>query len=498
MREQIVLAVDQGTSGTKVLMFDLGSNVVASFYKEHTQYYPKPGWVEHDPEEIWHNVIRLCDRAVKQVDPKRIVAMAITNQRETVVAWDRYTGKPLAPAIVWQCRRSADYCRDLISRGLEEVFRKKTGLPIDPYFSATKVQWLLDNIDGLRDKCKRGQVCIGTMDAWLLWNLTGRKTFATDYSNAARTLVFNINDLCWDSELLEYTGIPIDALPTPHPSAYLFGHTAGVGLLPDGIPIAGVIGDSQGALAGQACFEPGMAKATFGTGTSMMVFIGERPIQPPEGMVSTVAWGWDDTVAYAIEGIIVSTGATIQWLRDGLEIIPDAALAEETARKVEDNGGVYLVPAFAGLGAPYWDMDARALICGITRGTNRSHLVRAGLESIAYQVKDVTDLVYTSGDVAINSLRVDGGASSNELLMQFLSDILGIEVVKSHIEELSALGAVYMAGLCVGLWTKEDVARSWVCKKKYIPSMEPARRERLYAGWKTAVRRALTAPNTSS
>jgi glycerol kinase len=334
------------------------------------------------------------------------------------------------------------------------------------------------------------------MDAWLLWNFTGGKTFATDYSNAARTMLFNIYDLSWDDELLEYTGIPRKALPAVHPSAHIFGHTSGVGLLPDGLPIAGVIGDSQGALAGQACFEPGMAKATFGTGTSMMIFTGERPVQPPEGTVVTVAWGWDERVFYALEGIIVSTGATIQWLRDGLEIIADASLAEEVALKVEDNGGVYLVPAFAGLGAPYWDMDARALVCGITRGTNRSHLVRAGLESIAYQVKDVVDLVADSGDVEINSLRVDGGASSNQLLMQFQSDILGIEVVKAHIEELSALGAVYMAGLCLGLWTKEDISRSWACQKRYFPAMESTKREQLYVGWKTAVRRALSTLNT--
>lgn len=497
MDDRLILAVDQGTSGTKVLLFDLESNIVASFYKEHKQYYPMPGWVEHDPEEIWRNVMELCDKAVQEVDPKRIVSLAITNQRETVVAWERSTGKPLAQAIVWQCRRSVDYCRALQSEGLEEHFKEKTGLPIDPYFSATKMQWLLDNVDGLREKCQRGQACLGTMDAWLLWNFTNGQTFATDYSNAARTLLFSITDLCWDNELLKYTGIPKMALPEPYPSAFVFGHTSGIGQLPDGIPIAGVVGDSQGALAGQTCFEPGMAKATFGTGTSVMIFVGEQPIQPPEGMVLTIAWGYDDKVTYAIEGIIVSTGATIHWLRDGLQVIPDVGTAEEMALKIEDNDGVYLVPAFVGLGAPYWDMDARALLCGMTRGTNRYHLARAGLESIAYQVKDVMDLVSTSGDVKINTLRVDGGASSNKFLMQFQSDLLDIEVVKSHIEELSALGAVYLAGLCIGLWSKEEVAESWVCREKYLPDMDSQYRERLYTGWKEAVRRSLTNLNTS-
>ncbi len=492
MHEPLILAVDQGTSGTKVLLFDSKGEVRATRYKEHKQYYPQPGWVEHDPLEIWSNVAELCADVIKEAAPGAVQAIAITNQRETVVAWDRHTGKPLAPAVVWQCRRSVEICKELQDQGLSQVFRRKTGLTLDPYFSGTKIKWLLDKMD-LQTRAEQGDVCFGTVDSWLVWNFTGGKVFATDYSNASRTLLLNINDLNWDQELLEVLGVPKHSLPELRPSSHTYGLTAGICGIPAGIPIAGVIGDSQGALMGQSCFKPGMAKATYGTGTSMMVYAGTETIVPPEGMVLTVAWSCNDSTAYALEGVINATGAIVKWLRDGLQLIDDVSKTEELAKSLHSNEGVYLVPAFTGLGAPYWDMEARALICGVTYSTSRSHLIRAGLESIAYQVKDVVDLVSAGGGPAITALRVDGGASSNRFLMQFQSDILGVDVLKPEIEELSALGAAYLAGLEVGVWQDfDEIAELWKATAHYRPTMPEERRTELYAGWKDAVQRALT------
>ncbi|NLY89987.1 MAG: glycerol kinase GlpK [Firmicutes bacterium] len=487
----LILVIDQGTTGSKVLLMDGSSRICGRAYREITQYYPKAGWVEHDLTEIWNGIVALISQVLSGVDPRRVKALALTNQRETVAVWDKASGGPLAPAVVWQCRRSADLCQDLIEQGYNDLFRRKTGLKIDPYFSGTKVKWLLDNVSGLREKAVKGQVCIGTIDSWLLWNLTGGKVFATDYSNASRTLFYNIYELRWDQELLDILGIPAAALPEVNPSSYHYGKTVEVGGLPAGVPITGVIGDSQGALFGEACFRPGMAKATYGTGTSLMMFAGEQPVLPSEGLVATLAWGLGKEPAYALEGVINVTGATMQWLRDGLGILDDVVKSGEIAQSLSGNDGVYLVPAFVGLGAPHWDMNARGLICGLTRSTTRAHLIRAGLESIAYQVREVVDLMQQSG-IKLDSLRADGGAAANEFLMQFQADILNVEVTRPPIREVSALGAVYLAGLGVGFWRDtEEIAAAWEAEKKFRPQMPEAERAELFRQWQAAVQRTL-------
>ncbi|HEY8391782.1 MAG TPA: glycerol kinase GlpK [Capillibacterium sp.] len=491
-RDDLILVIDQGTTGSKVLLMDGSSRICGRAYREITQYYPKAGWVEHDLAEIWTGIVDLISQVLSGVDVRRVKALALTNQRETVAVWDRASGQPLAPAVVWQCRRSADICQDLIEQGYNELFRRKTGLKIDPYFSGTKVKWLLDNTNGLREKAVKGQVCIGTIDSWLLWNLTGGQVFATDYSNASRTLFYNIYTLEWDLELLEILGIPAAALPEVNPSSCFYGKTVAVGKLPAGVAITGVIGDSQGALFGEACFRPGMAKATYGTGTSLMMFAGKKPVLPPEGLVATLAWGLGNEPAYALEGVINVTGATMQWLRDGLGILDDVARSGEIAQSLAGNDGVYLVPAFVGLGAPYWDMNARGLICGLTRSTTRAHLIRAGLESIAYQVREVVDLMEKSG-LKLDSLRADGGAAANEFLMQFQADLLNVEVARPPLREVSALGAVYLAGLEAGFWRDtEEIAAAWQAEKKFRPEMSEAERTELFRQWQAAVQRALS------
>lgn len=491
-RDDLILVIDQGTTGSKVLLMDGSSRICGRAYREITQYYPKAGWVEHDLAEIWTGIVDLISQVLSGVDVRRVKALALTNQRETVAVWDRASGQPLAPAVVWQCRRSADICQDLIEQGYNELFRRKTGLKIDPYFSGTKVKWLLDNTNGLREKAVKGQVCIGTIDSWLLWNLTGGQVFATDYSNASRTLFYNIYTLEWDLELLEILGIPAAALPEVNPSSCFYGKTVAVGKLPAGVAITGVIGDSQGALFGEACFRPGMAKATYGTGTSLMMFAGKKPVLPPEGLVATLAWGLGNEPAYALEGVINVTGATMQWLRDGLGILDDVARSGEIAQSLSGNDGVYLVPAFVGLGAPYWDMNARGLICGLTRSTTRAHLIRAGLESIAYQVREVVDLMEKSG-LKLDSLRADGGAAANEFLMQFQADLLNVEVARPPLREVSALGAVYLAGLEAGFWRDtEEIAAAWQAEKKFRPEMSEAERTELFRQWQAAVQRALS------
>lgn len=491
-RDDLILVIDQGTTGSKVLLMDGSSRICGRAYREITQYYPKAGWVEHDLAEIWTRIVDLISQVLSGVDVRRVKALALTNQRETVAVWDRASGQPLAPAVVWQCRRSADICQDLIEQGYNELFRRKTGLKIDPYFSGTKVKWLLDNTNGLREKAVKGQVCIGTIDSWLLWNLTGGQVFATDYSNASRTLFYNIYTLEWDLELLEILGIPAAALPEVNPSSCFYGKTVAVGKLPAGVAITGVIGDSQGALFGEACFRPGMAKATYGTGTSLMMFAGKKPVLPPEGLVATLAWGLGNEPAYALEGVINVTGATMQWLRDGLGILDDVARSGEIAQSLSGNDGVYLVPAFVGLGAPYWDMNARGLICGLTRSTTRAHLIRAGLESIAYQVREVVDLMEKSG-LKLDSLRADGGAAANEFLMQFQADLLNVEVARPPLREVSALGAVYLAGLEAGFWRDtEEIAAAWQAEKKFRPEMSEAERTELFRQWQAAVQRALS------
>lgn len=493
MTRQLILAIDQGTTGSKVLLFDNQANIYKQVYREITQHYPQLGWVEHDLSEIWQGIVELIDEILDGVDIKEIKAIAITNQRETAAVWEKATGKPLAPAVVWQCRRSVEICKDLIDKGMDEKFQAKTGLKIDPYFSGTKVKWLLENVEGLREKAQKGEVCFGTIDTWLLWNLTKGGVFATDYSNASRTLLYNIYDLCWDDELLSIMGVPKSMMPQVLPSSHIFGYTAESGKLPAGIPIASMIGDSQGALFGETCFEPGMAKATYGTGTSLMMYAGNKPVQPTGGLVATLAWGIGNEVGYAFEGIINVTGATMQWLRDGLEVIDDVVNSGEIAASLEGNDGVYLVPAFVGLGAPYWDMDARGLIAGLTRGTTRKHLIRAGLESIAYQVRDVVELMQKGSGIPLASLRADGGAAGNEFLMNFQAGLLGVEVTRPHVREVSALGAAYLAGLNVGIWKDlEAVADSWKSDRVFSPGMSQEDRDILYRQWKTAVKRALT------
>jgi glycerol kinase len=493
MNQDLILAIDQGTTGTKVLLFDKDSQIRAQAYREITQYYPQPGWVEHDLKEIWSSVVDLINEVLSQGNAGNVKAIAITNQRETTAVWDRKTGAPLAPAVVWQCRRSVEICKELKNSGMEEFFRRKTGLMIDPYFSGTKVKWLLDHVPGLKSKAEKGEVCFGTIDTWLLWNLTEGKVFATDYSNASRTLLYNIYELCWDNEILKALGIPKSMLADVLSSSGKFGSTVQLGNLPAGIPITGLVGDSQGALFGEVCFKPGMAKATYGTGTSMMMYAGKKPVTPSTGLVATLAWGIKGDVGYAIEGIINVTGATMQWLRDGLGIIDNVAKSGEIAASLEGNEGVYLVPAFVGLCAPYWDMEAKALITGLTRGTKREHLIRAGLESIAYQVRDVLELIKDGSGIPLISLRADGGAAANEFLMQFQADLLNAEVARPHVREVSALGATYLAGLEVGFWENvSQIADTWRADRKFTPRMVDGTRERLYIEWKIAVSRALT------
>lgn len=493
--EEYILGIDQGTTGTKVLVFDTEFRVVARAYKELTQYYPRPGWVEHDPEEIW---LTTCQLMQEVLNDERYIrglrGIAITNQRETTIVWDRRTGVPLHPAIVWQCRRSAEICQDLREAGYEPLIRAKTGLLLDPYFSGTKVRWLIENSAQVRDLAKRGDLAFGTVDSWLIWKLTGGRVHATDYSNASRTLIFNCAELKWDDELAELMRVPLSALPDVRDSAGYYGETIAHGRLPAGVPIAGVIGDSQGALFGHACFEPGMTKATYGTGTSLMMNAGPKWRSPAKGLVSTVAWRLNGEVTYALEGIIHTTGAAIQWLRDGLGILSDAAESEELARMLHDNEGVYLVPAFVGLGIPYWDPEARAIISGITRGTTRAHLARAALESIAYQVRDAMEAMIEATGISLTELCADGGASANTFLMQFQADILGRPVSCSAIQEVSLLGAVYLAGIGLGLLSGyEDIAHRTGVMQKYLPRMSGEERRRLYYGWKQAVRRALSA-----
>ncbi len=486
-----ILAVDQGTTGSKVLLFDGTSQVVASRYRELTQHYPQPGWVEQDPLEMWQQVQTLLADIANSVRTEDIAALALTNQRETVLAWDRDTGEPLGPAVVWQCRRSVPICQRLLAAGHGSLFRTRTGLLIDPYFSGTKIRWLIENEAEVQRRLPHGRVCFGTVDTWLLYRLTQGRVFATDYSNASRTLLYDIYRCDWDADLLGLLEIPNTSLPAVLPSSHRFGGTQGVSGVPDGIPICSMIGDSQASLFGLGCLEPGLAKATFGTGTSVMIYVGEEAPSPPEGLAATLAWGVDGRVGYALEGIINATGTTMQWLRDGLRILDNVKDSGAIAAALPDNGGVYIVPAFAGLGAPYWTMDAAGLICGLTRGTSREQLIRAGLESMAYQVKDVIELAAATG-CAPRELRIDGGASDNEFLLQFQADMLDVDLTRAPFGEVSALGAAHLAGLQVGLWEDLDaVKRQWHSQHVYRPKMKFDERNRLYEDWQLAVRRAL-------
>lgn len=493
MEKKYILALDQGTTSSRAILFDQAGNIVGVAQKEFTQIYTKPGWVEHDPMEIWGTQSGVAREVLETtgVRPHEIAALGITNQRETTVIWDKNTGKPIYNAIVWQDRRTASICDDLKARGLESYVRETTGLVIDAYFSGTKVSWILDNVEGARAKAEQGDLLFGTVDSWLIWNLTRGKVHATDYSNASRTLLYNINELEWDEKLLQELNIPASLLPEVKPSSGLFGVTDPQTFGGAEIPIAGVAGDQQAALFGQTCFEPGMAKNTYGTGCFMLMNTGEKGVVSNSGLLTTIAWGVDGKVEYALEGSIFIAGAAIQWLRDGLRFIDSAPDSEYYASKVESSEGVYVVPAFAGLGAPYWDMYARGAIFGLTRGTKKEHIVRATLDSLAYQTKDILAAMEIDSGIELQALRVDGGAVANNLLMQFQADMLGVPVERPELTETTALGAAYLAGLAVEFWNKEEIKQNSKLDAVFEPDMDADTREKLYRDWKKAVKRTM-------
>jgi len=485
-----ILALDQGTTSSRAILFDRDGNARVSASQEFKQHYPQPGWVEHDAEEIWESQQAVAERVLAEAKagPGDLAAIGITNQRETVVLWERATGKPLHRAIVWQCRRTAPMCDRIKQEGFDRTIREKTGLVTDAYFSGTKIAWLLENIPGARERAARGELACGTIDAWLIWNLTRGRTHATDVSNASRTLLFNLRSLAWDEEILRYFRIPASLLPTVHSSSEVLGHTDLFGGM---IPIAGVAGDQQASLFGHQCFQRGTVKNTYGTGCFLLMNTGSEIPHSDSGLLATVAWGRNAQTVYALEGSVFIAGAAIQWLRDEMKLIRDAAESESLARAVEDTGGVYFVPAFVGLGAPHWDAYARGTIVGITRGTNRNHLVRAALESIAYQTRAVVDAMARDSALRPEVLRVDGGAARNDFLCQFQADILGIPVERPASTESTALGAAYLAGLATGFWNDEqELSRQLKIARRFEPTMSESHRDELYAGWQRAVERA--------
>jgi glycerol kinase len=496
MSGKLVLSIDQGTTGTSVLIFDSEGEVRSRAYSEFTQYYPRPGWVEHDALEIWQVSIGVIAEALKAGDIRAsdVDAIGITNQRETVVVWERASGKPVGKAIVWQDRRTAAYCDQLRAReGLEEKIRAKTGLVIDPYFSGTKIKWLLENVKGLRRRAEKGEIAFGTIDSWLVWKLTGGRAHITDYSNASRTLLYNIHDLRWDQEILEILDISPLVLPEVKPSSFIYGETdPEIFFGTHSIPIAGIAGDQQAALFGQACHGPARAKNTYGTGSFILMNTGNVAIRSREKLLTTIAWGIGDApIEYALEGAIFVTGAAVQWLRDGLGIIKKAAEIEPLARSLVSNDGVYFVPALVGLGAPHWDPYARGILAGITRGTTNAHVARAVLESISYQTRDVVEVMERDLGLPLKELRADGGASVNSFLMQFQADILGVPVEVPRIVETTALGAAYLAGLATGFWqSQEEIDTKWKLAHRYEPAMPADERDRLYRRWHRAVERA--------
>ncbi len=489
-----ILAIDQGTTSTRAIVFNRESEMVQMAQQEFKQHFPKPGWVEHDANQIWISTLAVISEVFSKSDlrPDDIAAIGITNQRETTVVWDRHSGQPIYHAIVWQSRQTEDICEQLRREGLEETFREKTGLLLDPYFSGTKVKWILDHVPGAREKAARGDLLFGTMETWLIWKLTGGKVHVTDYSNASRTLMFNIHTLEWDEELLRILGVPRAMLPEVRPSSDLYGVTVPHHFFGKEVPICGAAGDQQAALFGQACYREGMVKNTYGTGCFMLMNTGKKAIRSHNGLLTTIAWGLDSGVEYALEGSIFVTGSAVQWLRDGLRMIETAAESEQLARKVESTDGVYVVPAFVGLGTPYWESDVRGAVFGLTRGTEREHFVRAVLESIAYQTKDVLDVMQEEAGITIPALRVDGGAVSNNFLMQFQSDILNLKVERPQIIETTALGAAYLAGLQVGYWQdRDEIAKLWKIDRIFTPQMDEQQRIKLYSGWQKAVKAAI-------
>ncbi|MGI2327586.1 glycerol kinase GlpK [Planococcus sp. YIM B11945] len=490
MNKKYILSIDQGTTSSRAMLFNHEGEVVETAQQEFQQFFPKPGWVEHDANEIWTSVLACIAEVLRKADadPGEIAGIGITNQRETAVVWDRTTGKPVYKAIVWQSRQTDAICRELKEQGHNDLFRKKTGLLIDAYFSGTKVKWILDNVDGAREKADNGELMFGTIDSWLVYKLTGGKEHITDYSNASRTLMYNIYDLTWDDELLEILTVPKSMLPQVKQSSEIYGHTVNYHFFGFEVPIAGIAGDQQAALFGQACFEKGMAKNTYGTGCFMLMNTGEQSVQSEHGLLTTLAWGVDGKVEYAIEGSIFVAGSAIQWLRDGLKLIDSAPESEKYAASVDSTEGVYMVPAFVGLGTPYWDTDARGAVFGLTRGTTKAHFIRATLESLAYQTKDVVDVMIEEAGIEMKTLRVDGGAVANDMLMQFQSDMLDVPVERPGIQETTALGAAYLAGLAVGFWKdKKEIAQQWKVEKTFTPQMPAEQSEELYDGWKRAV-----------
>lgn len=490
--DKYIMALDLGTTSCRCIIFDKNGRICSAAQKEFTQYFPQPGWVEHDAEEIWATQTGLMYEAMSKIDItiNEIAGIGITNQRETTVLWDKETGRPVHKAIVWQCRRTAGYCDELKKLGMAEFFRSKTGLVLDAYFSATKLRWLLDNAAGARERAEKGELLFGTVDSWIIWKLTGGKVHVTDYSNASRTMLFNIHTLKWDEEILRVLKIPQQILPEVKPSSHVYGYTDSK-LFGREVPIAGAGGDQQCALFGQTCFERGEVKNTYGTGGFMLMNTGNAPVNSHNGLVTTIAWGVDGKVEYALEGSIFVAGAAVQWLRDELGLIRDAAESEVLAKSVPDANGCYVVPAFVGLGAPYWDQYARGAIVGLTRGVNRNHIVRATLESIAYQVNDVLMAMQEDSGMPITSLRVDGGACDNDFLMQFQADILDTSVVRPYCIETTAMGAAYLAGLAVGYWrSKEEILANHVIAAEFKPQMGQAKRESLLQGWHNAVKAA--------
>ncbi|RDY71643.1 glycerol kinase [Halobacillus trueperi] len=490
MQNQYILSIDQGTTSSRAILFDKTGKIVETAQKEFEQFFPKPGWVEHDANEIWTSVLACIADVLRKSDvsANQIAGIGITNQRETAVVWDKNTGKPIHKAVVWQSRQTEDICKELRAAGHNDLFREKTGLLLDPYFSGTKVKWMLDNVEGAREKAENGDLLFGTIDTWLVYKLSGGKAHITDYSNASRTLMYNIYDLKWDEELLDILGVPASMLPEVKPSSEIYAHTVDYHFFGQEVPIAGIAGDQQAALFGQGCFEKGMAKNTYGTGCFMLMNTGEEGVASEHGLLTTLAWGIDGKVEYALEGSIFVAGSAIQWLRDGLHMIESAPETEALATSVESSDGVYMVPAFVGLGTPYWDSDARGAMFGMTRGTTKEHFVRATLESLAYQTKDVLDAMIADSEIDLKALRVDGGAVKNNFLMQFQSDILGVPVERPVVQETTALGAAFLAGLAVGYWKdKEEIKQQSENDRTFTVEMSEEEQQSLYKGWQKAV-----------
>ncbi|MEH7414236.1 glycerol kinase GlpK [Neobacillus drentensis] len=493
--EKYILSLDQGTTSSRAILFNHQGGILHTAQKEFTQLFPKPGWVEHNANEIWGSILSVIAVVLSEsgVKPEQIAGIGITNQRETTVVWDKETGEPVYQAIVWQSRQTSDICEELKTKGYSDIFRKKTGLLIDAYFSGTKVKWILDHVEGAREKANQGKLLFGTIDTWLIWKLSGGKAHVTDYSNASRTLMFNIFELNWDDELLAILDIPRSMLPDVRPSSEIYATTIDSHFFGSEVPIAGAAGDQQAALFGQACFEKGMAKNTYGTGCFMLMNTGEKAVCSEHGLLTTIAWGINGKVEYALEGSIFVAGSAIQWLRDGLRMIKDAKESERYAETVESTDGVYIVPAFVGLGTPYWDSDVRGAVFGLTRGTTKEHFVRATLESLAYQTRDVLSAMEADSGINLKTLRVDGGAVMNNFLMMFQSNILNVSVERPIIHETTALGAAYLAGLAVGFWgSRDEIARQWAIDKSFIPGMSNEKRNKLYEGWQNAVKAART------